>query len=224
MFDLASKNTGVCVWDIKKQKPYLTTKIKVTGKIELFTAELYESVIKLFSTLQEKHNINMSKVLVVKEAMPTQLRGANSTIQTFVAIAKCHAILDTLLYFNGINTYDYVGIYPITWHNYFRKINCIDKEIKITKELVHDFIVRDYSLSGDISNDETDAVFMCKTFVEHKWNNDICEEVREIKRHRKTLKADHAIKACDEKIRELENLKFNSEVLLCVNMQKVMGL
>ena len=55
--------------------------------------------------------------------------------------------------------------------------------------------------------DETDAVFLAKTLCEVKWNNDVDERVREEKRHRKTLKAAHAIDAVDKEIERLKDLK-----------------
>lgn len=208
MFDLASKNTGVCLWDIEKEKPVLTTTLKVTGKVELPAAELLDLIIRFVNSLTIQIGpFDINKLLVVKEAMPTQLRGGSSTVQTFIALARSHCTLDTIMYQNKIAMYDYVGIYPITWHNYFKKIANLGKEDKVTKELVHDYVVQKYHLDPGLSLDESDAVFMCETFVTIKWNNDLKERITEVKRHRKSLKAPHAIKLCDEEIGRLNDLK-----------------
>lgn len=114
MFDLASKNTGICVWNLQTASPYFTSVIKVKGECELPAAELEQKIHAFFNKLQEEHKINLSDILVVKEAMPSQLRGGSSTVQTFVALARTHCVLDTYLYKNNIDTYDYIGIYPIT--------------------------------------------------------------------------------------------------------------
>ena len=49
MFDLASKVTGVCVWDIKKKSPYYTRVIRVKDGTELPFADLKEKIKQLVS-------------------------------------------------------------------------------------------------------------------------------------------------------------------------------
>ena len=208
MFDLASRNTGVCLWDIENHKPILTYMLKVTGQLELPAAELLDLIIKFVNSLVVKVGpFDLKQLLVVKEAMPTQLRGGSSTMQTFIALARSHCTLDTVMYQNNIAVYDYVGIYPITWHNYFKQLAGLGKDDKVTKEVVHDYVIKKYKLDSNVSLDETDAVFMCETFLAVKWNKDLKEQIAEVKRHRKTLKAPHAIKSCDEEINRLNELK-----------------
>ena len=208
MFDLASRNTGVCLWDIAKNCPIETRALTVTGKEELPAIELLHVIQSYFNDLQLRLGIDLRKeVLVAKEAMPTQLRGGSSTVQTFVALARSHCVLDTLLFENGIATYDYVGIYPITWHNLFKKMANLGKDDKVTKEVVYEYVISHYHFDHQITLDESDAVFLCYTFFAIKWNNDLAEQIREVKRHRKTLKAPHAIKSCDVEILRLEGLK-----------------
>ena len=208
MFDLASRNTGVCLWDLQKQCPIETKALIVTGKEELPTFELLHILKDYFMFISFKYGINLQRdILVAKEAMPSQLHGGSSTVQTFVALAKSHSVLDTFLIENKIATYDYVGVYPITWHNYFKKINNLSKDDKVTKEVVFDYVISNYTFDHQLTLDESDAVFLCYTFINVKWNNDIAEQIREVKRHRKTLKAPHAIKSCDLEISRLEGLK-----------------
>ncbi len=208
MFDLASRNTGVCLWDINNNKPIETRALSVTGKEELPAVELLHVIQYYLKDLNLRHGIDIKRdVLVVKEAMPTQLRGGSSTMQTFIALARSHCVLDTLLYENGIATYDYVGIYPITWHNLFKKVANLGKDDKVTKEIVYDYIISHYKFDHQLTLDESDAVFLCYTFFAVKWNNDLAEQIKEVKRHRKTLKAPHAIKSCDVEISRLEGLK-----------------
>ena len=207
-FDLASTNTGVCLWDIQKNKPLQTSLLKVTGKQDLNAAELSKLIKEYFVFLQEECKIDINHdILVIKEAMPSQVHGGSSTVQTFIALARSHCVLDLFLSENNIPTYDYIGIYPITWHNYFKKLINGDKDLKITKELVHDYVVHNFGLQDDIQLDESDAVFMCFTFLSIKWNNDIQEQIREVKRHKKLLKAAHAIKVQDAEIERLLSLK-----------------
>ncbi len=72
---------------------------------------------------------------------------------------------------------------------------------------MRDYVMDLYKID-DVSLDESDAIFLCKTLIEVKWDNDIDELVRAEKRHRKELKAPHAIKASDEEIERLKSLKF----------------
>lgn len=206
MFDLASKITGVCVWDIKKGKPLNTYVIKIKGEGELPFAELKAKINTFFDKFEKE--IGYGKYFVSKEMMPTQIHGGSSTVQTFVALAKSHVILDVCCYERGIPCYDYKGVAPTTTHAYFRHINGLDIGNKVTKEMVRDYLYGIFPTELKITTlDETDAVFLAKTLCEFKWDKDIAEKIREIKRHKKELKAAHAISALDQEIKRLEKMK-----------------
>lgn len=143
MFDLASKKTGVCVFDLANKRPFYTEVIEVEGHQELSTAELQEKINNFFLNLTH-HNISLSQILVSKERMPTQIHGGSSTVQTFVALARSHAILDTYLYTHEIATYDYIGVAPITTHSYIRKLLNLEKTDKITKDIIRDYVIAEY--------------------------------------------------------------------------------
>lgn len=206
MFDLASKVSGVCLWDLTQNIPISTDKIIVSGELELPVAEQYLLIEQYFQKIQTKYHINKEEILVSFEAAPAQIRSGNaSTIQTFIALAKSHAILDYFLYSNNIATYDYVGVYPITTHAFFKQIMGWGKDDKVKKEDIREYLYKEYHLS-DLSLDESDAVFLAQTLVKSKWNKDIQEKIREKKRHKKTLKAPHAIKAIEEEIAFLNDI------------------
>ena len=206
MFDLASKKTGVCLYDIYKNEPIHTSMIIVNNH-ELGIVDLYNLIDEYFKKLV-KNGISLSDIFVSFESMPTQIRsGKGSTIQTFLALAKAHAILDLYLYQHDIDVYDYVGIYPITTHNYLKKILNKSKVDKVDKDDIKKYVVDYYKLKQDITFDESDAVFLAKTLIDVKWNKDIDEEIKVKKRHKKTLKAQHAIKNVDDQIKELERKK-----------------
>lgn len=202
MFDLASNITGVCLWDISLHRPARTDVIKTSGKFK--TISLYDSIAQYFSDLFSS-GICASDVLVYKEAMPTQLRGGASTIQTFISLAKSHAVLNLYLLQNNIDFYDDVGVYPASTKAYFKRLNP-SFESTVTKEDVRDYVSSLYNLSC-LSLDESDAVFLAMTFVDVKWDNDIGEAIREIKRHKKTLVSPSAKNEQDKKILVLSSLK-----------------
>ena len=208
MFDLASKISGVCVWDIKNHRPYKIQKIEVNKeKVELPAFELYNKIDLLFLELGKE--IDLSKVFVSKEAMPSQVHGGNSTIQTFVALARSHAILDYYMMEHGIPVYDYTGVYPISTHTYLKKILGKEKDYKIQKTDIKDYVCEKYGLQVE-TLDESDAVFLAQTLIESKWNKDIDDAIREQKRHKKTLKLSSAIKKVEEEITKLENLRLTN--------------
>jgi len=206
MFDLASKVTGVCVWNIAKKEPLCTAVIRVKDGTELPAAELKTRINALFDELDKE--IGRENYFVSKEMMPTQIHGGSSTVQTFVALAKSHAILDVCCYERGIPCYDYKGVAPATTHAYFRHINGLGAGDKVTKEMVRDYLYGIFPAELKTTTlDETDAVFLAKTLCEFKWDKDIAERMREVKRHKKELKAAHAISALDQEIERLERMK-----------------
>lgn len=204
MFDLASKITGVCLWDIKNHKPLKTSVLKVSGKDELPSKELFLLIKDYFDKLYEE-GYDLCKVLVSKEAAPLQA-GKFTTAQTLIALGKAHAILDFYCAWNNMAVYDYNGIAPITTHSYFKHIMGWDNKHPVDKTDIQKYLKETYEL-GEVTLDESDAVFLAQTLVDSHWNKQLDEQIREVKRHRKTLKAPHAIKGCDEEIERLTALK-----------------
>ena len=204
MFDLASRLTGVCLWDVKQNIPVKTTLLKTSKDSELPVANLYDTIDQYFNTLQQQ-GINLSDIVVYKEAMPVQLRGAASTVQTFIALAKSHAILDYYTHLHSIDVYDYVGIYPISTHSYLKHLNQWDNKHKVDKVDIQTYVKNTYGFTN-ISFDESDAIMLAKTFIEVKWNKDLTEEIKAIKKHCKELKTQHSIDACLEEIKRLQEL------------------
>lgn len=204
MFDLASKISGVCLFDIHKHEPIETMVLKVTGKLDLPCAELEGLINKMFQDLESK-GYNPQDILVSKECAPLQA-GRFTTAQTLIALGKSHAMLDAFCFRNNIDVYDYNGVAPITAHSYFKKLLELDKKAKVDKTDIARYIKGLYNISTT-TLDETDAVFLAITLIDHKWNNDLVESIKELKKHKKTLKAQHAIAAVDLEIERLEKLK-----------------
>lgn len=205
MFDLASKITGVCVWDIQAQQPIFTQVVKVNTSSELPAAELRKEIANFFLHLFQL-GYKKSEILVSKERMPTQMHGGASTIQTFLALARSHAVLDVFLYENEYATYDYVGVSPSTTHAYYKRL-VGEKDIKVTKEMIRDYLIQHFSGCKNLSLDESDAVFLAKTLCDVKWDADLQDEIRNQKKHKKTLKSSAAIEKIDQHIEFLNSLK-----------------
>ena len=204
MFDLASKITGVCLWDLTKDEPIQTGVLKIDISAGLPVASLYDALEKYFNAISKI--VSLDDILVYKEAMPTQLRGGSSTVQTFIALARSHAILDLYLDQHDIDSYDVTGVYPASTHAYFKHVKGLGAADKVDKQMINDYVRERYHID-ELTLDESYAVFLAETFIKSKWNRDIDELVREVKRHKKTLKAPHAINECNNKIEVLLSLK-----------------
>ena len=211
MFDLATRSTGVCVWDLKKGRPALTYNIVTTGNTGNRAKELWDELDRFFVYFTKKLGLdNYSEVLVYRELCPIQ-QGRFTTAKTLISLGKSHAVLDLYLAENNLDYYDLEGISPSTTHAYFRRLNDLEPKDKVEKEDVRAYLVQEYGIDPKLCLDESDAVFLAKTFVDVFWNQKIDEEIKEKKRHRKTLKAPSAIAAVDAEIDRLKGLKKQKE-------------
>lgn len=211
MFDLATRSTGVCVWDLKKEKPAFTYNIVTTGNTGNRAKELWDELDRFFVYFTKKLGLdNYSEVLVYRELCPIQ-QGRFTTAKTLISLGKSHAVLDLYLAENNLDYYDLEGISPSTTHAYFRRLNDLEPKDKVEKEDVRAYLAQEYGIDSKICLDESDAVFLAKTFVDVFWNQKLDEEIKEKKRHRKTLKAPSAIAAVDAEIDRLKGLKKQKE-------------
>lgn len=206
MFDLASKNSGVCLWNIATQRPEKTFLLTVHRQDARHEQELYEAIKTCVDGIHLM-GIDKTQLLFAREAMPTQLRGGNSTVQTFLALAKAHAILNLFLTQNEYDFYDIIGVYPASTHAFLRQLSGWDNTHKISKDDIKQYVIDNFRMDPDLSYDEYDAVFLAQTLQMVKWNKDIQEAIKEQKRHKKDLKSVHAIERCQEEIDRLELLK-----------------
>lgn len=207
MFDLASKITGVCLWDIKNHKSVKTDIISTADENGNKDFILFNKLKKYFAELSDS-GISLEDIIVYKEAMPIQVHGGNSTVKTFVALARSHAILDLFIDLNNLWCYDYTGVYPVSTHSYLRKIKNLTTKDPIKKQDILEYVTEKYKIQS-ISFDESDAIFLAQTFVDVKWDKDIDEQIRDVKRHIKQLKLKRAIDDATSEIERLKGLKIN---------------
>ena len=206
MFDLATKNTGVCIWDIKNAKPIETQTLVTSNSSWSMAIGLWDTLDGFFMDLIKKYKPN--GLLVYREAAP-YAQGKFTTSKTLVALGKAHAVLDLAIHKYGLDTFDESGISPMTTHAHYRRLKNLPSTAKVTKEDLRDYLKEKYGLVPKTGLDETDAAFLCVTFVESFWDKTIDEEVKAEKRHRKTLKAAKAIETSDARIAELKSMKIN---------------
>ena len=207
MFDLASKVSGVCVWNLKTGQPEYTERLVVKDSEMNKAAALVDRIDDFFVRLKVRlGDTDLNNVLVYRELCPMQ-QGKFTTAKTLIALGKAHAVLDIYLAGKGLDYYDLMGVAPATTHSYYRKLKGLGAGDKVEKTDIRDYLISEYGISKDLTLDETDAIFLSKTFVEVFWDKEIDEAVREAKRHLKTLKASNAKERVNKEIEFLKSLK-----------------
>ena len=210
MFDLASKSTGVCIWDIAEGKPVATTRIVVDGRTGNRARELWDGLDGFFVLFALKHGAWQKNAIVYRELCPIQ-QGRFTTAKTLIALGKAHAVLDLYLAENGWDYYDLEGVSPSTTHAFFRRLRGLSPKDKVEKEDIRAYLAEEYGMDPDLNLDESDAAFLAKTFAECFWDQKIDEEMREERRHIRGLKAPAAIKAGRERLEYLASLKVGAD-------------
>lgn len=127
-------------------------------------------------------------------------------MQTFLSLARSHAVLELYAAHHGLAMYDGVGVYPVTTHAYLRRILSLPKEAKVDKALIRQYVADTYNFTN-LTFDESDAVFLAQTFVDVKFNQDIQDAMRAIKRRLKELKQPHRIEELHHELERLASLK-----------------
>lgn len=207
MFDLASKVTGVCVWNLKEGRPEYTERLVVKDGEYNKAAALINQIDGFFMRLKERlGSEDLSKVLVYRELCPMQ-QGRFTTAKTLIALGKAHAVLDIYLAGMKLDYFDLMGVAPATTHAYYRKLKGLGPSDKVEKADIRDYLVSEYGIPSDLTLDETDAIFLSKTFVDVFWDKEMDEAIRERKRHIKALKSANAIDKAKMEIEFLQSLK-----------------
>lgn len=206
MFDLASHITGWCLYDSIKGIPLRHGIITVDRDGPNPDYDLKEQLKKTISSVQS------DDLIVSTEAMPTQLRGGSSTIKVFIAMAQAHSDLAIACAEAGVRMYDRIGVYPASTHAYLRRLLGKGLDFKPSKDDIRAYCARLWEFDeASVSYDESDAMFLAKTLVDVKWDKDIDEQIRNLKRHRKELKEPSAIAKVDKEIAEAAKGRLHKE-------------
>ena len=110
---------------------------------------------------------------------------------------------DLALYKTGVSIYD------ISQKSIVRtdKIEVLhtDETPKPTKTDIKKAVCAHYGLkTGDLTDDESDSVAVIYTLIKKKWNADLKDEIKRIKKEMKGLKQERAIAAHEKRIEELQ--------------------
>ena len=202
-FDLAKRVTGYSLVDVVKKKIMLAGIIDTTPAGEFVWEYFYNEINKILD--QSRNVTNFSDILILKEKMPTQ-NGRFSTIATLQGLAQAHAIFDLAITHRGFSIYDYDGVHATVVKTYFKSLLDIEKPqkediAKYIQEQYKDFDLSKYTL------DVTDSIAVTLALIGRKWNMDIIEEIKLLKKEQKKAKTKNKIKKISNKIEYLESLK-----------------
>jgi len=206
-FDLAKRVSGYTLYDIINDKVLLagvvdTTKTKDECIWNYFYSQIMMIVEKCISLIGDQ---NRDYLFITKEKLPNQ-NGKFSTIDTLQGLAQTHAVFDLAIIHADIQTYDFEGVHSTSVKAYFKSVTDCEKPqkediAKYIKQTYSDFDFSGYPL------DVTDSLGVTLTLVNRKWNNDILEKIRELKKEQKSAKTKAKITKLAEEIKFLESLK-----------------
>ena len=204
-FDLALYKTGISLYNIKQKSIVRTDKIEVSHTDETPVATLYTKLKEYLTSAVEKYG---NLLMIVKEAMPAQA-GRFTTIATLQTLAKAHAALDiAVAKVDGVDFYDETGVHAVSVKALFKT----EENPKPTKTDIKKAVCIYYGLEvGDLTDDESDSIAVIYTLVKKKWNADINEEIKRIKKEIKGLKQERAIEAHQKRIEELQGMLLEVE-------------
>lgn len=200
--DLATYVTGVSLYDVQSNTFPILQEIVVSKDSDCKSFDLYNQLTFLF---QEIRTFANGAVLIVKEALPIQ-NGPHSTINTLQSLAGSHAVLDIVVAQNNdlFHYYDDKGIYTISVKALFKSEKVHKPDKKDVRQGVVDYFHLDDSLLTDNISDSIGVIY---TLLQRKWNNDLQEEIKSVKKAMKPLKREYTKAIHQQHINFLESLK-----------------
>ena len=193
--DLARYHTGVTIW-VPDNGFVEFLPVTVKNNEENKELSLYIQLKALFERVRNSYGLTM----VIQEREPMQA-GKFTTAATLCSLARAHAILHLAIQTtNGVELYDEDGIHSTSVKAVFRTIeNQKPQKSDIRKALVAEYHLDDTLLTDDIS----DAIAVVHTLLKKKWNQDIDDQIKILKKEIKGLKI---ARAKEERQREIERL------------------
>ena len=109
---------------------------------------------------------------------------------------------------DGVDFYDEVGVHAVSVKALFKT----DETPKPTKTDIKKAVCAHYGLkTGDLTDDESDSVAVIYTLIKKKWNADLKDEIKRVKKEMKGLKQERAIAAHEKRIEELQAMLLEVE-------------
>lgn len=201
-FDIAT-HCGCSVYSLEKQNFIYYIEFNAGYGDDNISA-FYDLLNNFFQDIQKNFGVTKENSFCLKEKKVLQMMGGKTTIKTIINLTKLQAVYDLFLYLNDFPVYDWEGISVPTCKAYYRKV--LGKK-DITKQDIQEYVCNYYRISTDgITDNISDSMSFILPFM-LKWNKDIDEKIKELKRERKALKAINAIKQKDKEIERLNGLR-----------------
>lgn len=203
-FDLAKQKTGWALVDIKSNKIEKFGMVILNEKADSVWLDIYDKIIVVLNDIKEHCQISGKRFFVLKEKLPNQA-GKFTTIASLQSLAQVHAIWELACEKTGVDVYDFQGVHSVSVKAFFKKRYGIEKP---QKEDIARLICENYCFNiGENPLDITDAIACVQTLVEHKWNQDIIDKTKELKKEQKKYKSDKKIEEIGREIRRIQTLE-----------------
>lgn len=203
-FDLAKQKTGWALVDIKSNKIEKFGMVILNEKADSVWLDIYDKIIVVLNDIKEHCQISGKRFFVLKEKLPNQA-GKFTTIASLQSLAQVHAIWELACEKTGVDVYDFQGVHSVSVKAFFKKRYGIEKP---QKEDIARLICENYCFNiGENPLDITDAIACVQTLVEHKWNQDIIDKTKELKKEQKKYKSDKKIEEIGREMRRIQTLE-----------------
>ena len=203
-FDLAKQKTGWALVDIKSNRIENFVMLVLDEKANSVWLDVYDKIIVVLKNVK-KYCQNLGKrFFVLKEKLPNQA-GRFTTIASLQGLAQVHAIWELACEKSEVEVYDFDGVHSVSVKAFYKRKYEIEKP---PKEDIAKLVCENYCFDiGDNPLDITDAIACVQTLVEYKWNEDIKDKIKELKKEQKNYKTDKKKNQITEEIRRLEMLE-----------------
>lgn len=203
-FDLAKQKTGWALVDIKSNRIEKFDMVILNEKADSAWLDIYDKIIVVLNDIKKHCQILGKRFFVLKEKLPNQA-GKLTTIASLQSLAQVHAIWELACEKAGVDVYDFQGVHSVSVKAFFKKKYGIEKP---QKEDIARLIGENYCFNiGENPFDITDAIACVQTLVEHKWNQDIIDKTKELKKEQKKYKSDKKIEEIGQEIQRIQTLE-----------------
>lgn len=203
-FDLAKQKTGWALVDIKSNRIENFGMIILDEKANSVWLNIYDKIVVILEDTK-KYCQNLGKrFFVLKEKLPNQA-GKFTTIASLQGLAQVHAIWELACEKSEVEIYDFDGVHSVSVKAFYKRKYEVEKP---QKEDIAKLVCENYCFDiGDSPLDITDAIACAQTLTEYKWNEDIKDKIKELKKEQKNYKTDKKKNQIAEEIQRLERLE-----------------
>ena len=186
-FDLAKQKTGWALVNIESNRIEMSGIIILNEKADSVWLDIYDKIVTVLEGVKTHCQNFGKKFFVLKEKLPNQA-GRFTTIASLQGLAQVHAIWELACEKLKVEVYDFDGVHSVSVKAFFKRRYGVEKP---QKEDIAKLVCKNYCFDiGDNPLDITDAIACVQTLVEYKWNEDIKDKIKELKKEQKNYKTE----------------------------------